>query len=349
MGDASMKAAALTFERPGALQATTPAEVRGRSRDDVRLLVSRPGHREIVPFPSLPAALHRGDLLVVNRSATIPASLPARGPFGRFLLNLSTDYGHGLWLAEARYAVDRPGPVPLAPGDSIEAGGLPASVVAEYPGLPRLAFVRFEGDVRSALDCVGQPIRYGYIGAPVPLAAYGTIFGDRPGSAEMPSAGRPFTRAVLDALAEGGVGLARITLHAGVSSLEIDTEDVSAFPLFPEPFEVPPETVAAVGATRSAGGRVIAVGTTVVRALESATDGCGIVATRGFTRCYVRPDRPPVVVDALLTGFHDSRTSHLAMIAAFGGLPRWNADYADAIAGGLLWHEFGDVHLLFRN
>ncbi|MCI4328185.1 MAG: S-adenosylmethionine:tRNA ribosyltransferase-isomerase [Thermoplasmata archaeon] len=343
-----MRTSALVFERPVDLQATTPAEVRRRGRDDVRLLVSQPDRREVVPFHALVDLLHEGDLLVVNRSATLAASLPAKAEFGPFVLNLSTDYGHGIWLAEPRFGPARSGPLPLPPGAVFTAGGLRASYIAPYPGLPRLGFVRLEGSVREAMDRFGRPIRYGYVPDAFPLSAYQTAFGDRPGSAEMPSAGRPFTDELLVGLRSRGVEVAPVTLHTGVSSLEIDTEDAGTFPLYPEPFEVPAGTVDAVQRSRARGGRVVAVGTTVVRALESAISDGRLRPAVGFTRRYVTPERPPSVADALLTGFHDSKTSHLAMIAAFGGVARWKSDYAAAIEAGLLWHEFGDVHLLFR-
>jgi S-adenosylmethionine:tRNA ribosyltransferase-isomerase len=342
-----VKATALEFERPAELQATSPPEVRHGSRDDVRLLVSRPGARSVLPFRSIPGALRAGDLLVVNRSATMPASLPATARFGPFLLNLSTSYGRGIWLAEPRYAPGSPGPVPMLPGDRFQAAGLAGTFITQYPGLARLAFVRLDGDATAAMERLGHPIRYGYVDTSYPLEAYRSVFADRPGSAEMPSAGRPFTPGLLDTLARAGVGIAKVTLHTGVSSVEIDTEEVERFPLYPEPFEVPQETVDAIARTRALGGRVVAVGTTVVRALESASTACGVRATEGFTRRFVSPERPPSVADALLTGFHDPRTSHLAMLAAFEGLDRLGADYRRAIEEKLLWHEFGDLHLIF--
>ena len=344
-----MRTTELAFDRPSGLQATVPAEERSGSRDAVRLLVSHPQRRSFRPFAAIGEELNAGDLLVINRSATLPASLPARAPFGPFLLNLSTPYGRGLWLAEPRFDPATPGPVPLRAGDRFDAGGLGASVVAEYPGIPRLAFVRLDGDVSDAMEREGRPIRYGYVGRQFPIEAYQSVYADRPGSAEMPSAGRPFTRSLLDRLGARGVRSAAVTLHAGVSSVEIDADRVGEFPLYPEPFEVPPETVAAIDNTRARGGRVVAVGTTVVRALESALGPCGIVATSGFARAFVRPDRPPTVADALLTGLHDPRTSHLAMLAAFAGIDRLRADYAAAIEARLLWHEFGDSHLIFRS
>ncbi|MCI4321826.1 MAG: S-adenosylmethionine:tRNA ribosyltransferase-isomerase [Thermoplasmata archaeon] len=344
-----MRTAELAFLRPPGLEATAPPELRRGSRDAVRLLVSRPHSRSIGEFPSVVGELRAGDLLVVNRSATVAASLPAEAAFGRFLLNLSTPYGRGIWVAETRFDAATPGPVPLAPGSDFSVGGIEASYVAEYPGVPRLGFFRLHGDVDGAMALHGRPIRYGYLDRAYPIEAYQAVYADRPGSAEMPSAGRPFTPRLLATIARAGVRIASITLHAGVSSVEIGSEDVAATPIYPEPFEVPAATASAVAATRGSGGRVVAVGTTVVRALESAREAAGIVPTRGFARAFVRPERPPVVVDALLTGFHDPRTSHLAMLAAFAGLPRLREDYESAIEARLLWHEFGDSHLIFRD
>lgn len=161
----------------------------------------------------------------------------------------------------------------------------------------------------------------------------------------MPSAARPFTARVLRHLAAKGVGLASLTLHTGVSSLEVETDDATRHPLPPEPFEVPPETARAVRATKAAGGRVIAVGTTVVRALESAWAG-EVRPTTGFTRLYLHPGRAVRVVDGLLTGFHDPRASHLAMLYAVAGRSLVQSAYAEAVREGYLWHEFGDSHLL---
>jgi S-adenosylmethionine:tRNA ribosyltransferase-isomerase len=218
--------------------------------------------------------------------------------------------------------------------------------VAPYPGLARLLFMQVEGDVARAMAREAEPIRYSYVAQPLPLSCYQTIFSRVPGSAEMPSAGRPFTLECVRALASRGVRLATITLHTGVSSLEVETPDVEAQPLYPEPFEVPPATARAVNEARGAGRRVVAVGTTVVRALESAHDGKHVRPARGFTRLYVNPYRPARAVDGLLTGFHDPLTSHLAMLYGLAGEELVRASYAHAVAGSYLWHEFGDSHLI---
>ena len=170
---------------------------------------------------------------------------------------------------------------------------------------------------------------------------YQTVYARRPGSAEMPSAGRAFSSAVIDALTAKGVGMATITLHTGVSSLEEHE------PPYEEWFEVTAETADAVAAARSRGNRVVAVGTTVVRALESATDEAGRMrSARGWTDLIVTPQRGVRAADSLLTGFHEPQASHLAMLEAFAGRGHLEAAYAAALREGYLWHEFGDLHLI---
>lgn len=346
----------LQFDRPEQLVATEPAEARGLERDDVRLLVSTGAdeHRH-TRFRALSNFLTPNDLLVVNQSATLPAALDATGPPGEFLVDLCTDYGNGLWLVEPRWSPSSPGPVPLSAGDDIEAGGLSGRVVSEFPRIERLVFVRFDGDVRAVLDEHGRPIRYGYVEDSFPLDAYQTYFAAEPGSAEMPSAARPFTERVLTRLRADGVGLASITLHTGVSSLEVEFDQCELHcssepvtPLYPEPFRVPPPTVAAVNRTRRQGGRVVAVGTTVVRALESAWNPVEnrVEATSGFTRRFVTPDSGTNVVAGLLTGMHDPETTHLAMLFAIAGRDFVLRGYEEAIDERYLWHEFGDSHLI---
>ncbi len=341
-----MKRDTLYFDRPAALQATAPPEARGVARDEVRLLVSSPTGHQHSTFRQLADFLDPGDLLVVNRSATLAASLPAVGKLGNLLLNLSTNYGDGIWLAEPRWSSNRPGPLPMMPGDIIHVGTQQVQMIAPHPGLPRLWFVRAEGNLCTAMAQHGRAIRYGYVEQPHPLAAYQTIFGKVPGSAEMPSAGRPFTRRVLRSLHDRGIQLAGILLHTGVSSLEIETDEIEEQSMYAEPFQVPPATANAVNQARAAGRRVIAVGTTVVRALEAAWDGERVAAARGFTRLYIHPRRGTHAVDGLITGLHDPLASHLAMLYAVAGEELIRTGYAEAVAHGYLWHEFGDSHLI---
>ncbi|MBB6096870.1 S-adenosylmethionine:tRNA ribosyltransferase-isomerase [Deinobacterium chartae] len=340
-----MKAAALEFERPAALAARAPAEALGRERDAVRLLVSTPDGHHHSRFANLANFLEAGDLLVVNRSATLPASLAAQGEAGSFVLNLSNRYGPGLWLAEPRRSASEPGGVAPRPQQSFLVGGTGGRFLAPFPRLPRLWFVHLENE-REAMRRSGSPIRYGYLEGQYPLGAYQTVFADRPGSAEMPSAARPFTSRVLTDLRARGVELARITLHTGVSSLEVETENLEDHVLYPEAFEVDAAAAQAVNAARAAGRRVIAVGTTVVKALESAWDGRAVRPARGFTRRFLHPGRPVSSVNGLISGLHDPRASHLALLYALAGEEMVRGAYREAVRERYLWHEFGDSHLL---
>lgn len=338
----------IDFERPSQLQATQPPEARGLARDEVRLLVSTPaGHRH-ARFVDLPSFLEAGDLLVVNRSATLAASLPATGAIGSFILNLSTFYGSGVWLAEPRWSPALPGPLPLQAGQSLTVAGLPATLIAAHPGIERLWFVRIAGDVCRAMALHGSPIRYGYLAQPAPLGAYQTYFSAVAGSAEMPSAARPFSQRVVDGLRARGVAIAGLLLHTGVSSLEIDTAQIEEHRLYAEPFHVPGATAKAVNQAREEGRRVIAVGTTVVRALESAWDGQRLQARRGFTGVYIHPGTGSRAVDGLITGLHDPKASHLAMLYAIAGQSIIRSAYEEAVAERYLWHEFGDSHLILK-
>jgi len=342
-----MRRADLVFDRPEDLFARTPPEKRGRGRDDVRLLVTLPdGHRH-ARFEDLPRFLRPGDLLVVNESAAIPASLPVEGRMGDILLNLCTRFRSDLWVAEPRWSPGKPGPMPVRPGDELHVGAARIRLLSEYPGLPRLWFALADRPFESIAAEVGGPIHYGYTDA-WPMEVYQTEFSRVPGSAEMPSAARPITPRIKGLLEEAGVGFASILLHTGVSSLEIEGETVEGEAMYPEPFSVPRETAEAVNRTHARGGRVIAVGTTVVRAVESAWAPEGVLPRSGFSRLQVNPDRGVHAVDGLLTGFHDPVTSHLALLSAFLGIDGVRSAYTEAIREGYLWHEFGDSHLVIQ-
>ena len=338
---------------PPALEAREPAEARGIARDEVRLMVSHLDRDEIehARFDELARFLTAGDLLVVNASATINAALPATRPAGEsVVIHLSQRLPSGMWSVELRRPAD-PGTRPLLEASVGEVLALPegasARLVAPY-GAPRLDGVRLwvarlevPGALHAYLDRVGHPIRYGYVPREWPLSYYQTIFAREPGSAEMPSAGRPFTVRSLDALAGRGVSIAPIVLHTGVSSLE-DHE-----PPYAERYRVTAATARAVNETRAAGGRVIAVGTTPVRALESVASRDGFVEPgQGWTDLVIGGERGLRAVDGLLTGFHEPRASHLALLEALAGQEHLTRAYAVALEAGYLWHEFGDVHLL---
>jgi S-adenosylmethionine:tRNA ribosyltransferase-isomerase len=342
-----MKRAELIYSRPLELQATAPAEARGVPRDQARLMVSTRADRHVhTQFFDLARFLNPGDLLVFNDSATLPASLRASGSPGDFIVDFATDFGQGTWLVEPRWSTSQPGPLPLSAGEEIVVGGLDARLIATYPGLPRLWFAQISGDVRAAMNRLGAPIRYGYVKEAYPLATYQTVFARHPGSAEMPSAAYPFTERVVNDLRARGAQLAAITLHTGVSSLEVESEIVEEHPLYPEPFTVSEAAAQAVNAARREGRRVVAVGTTVVRALESAWNGHEVAARQAFTRLYIHPQRGVHVIDGLITGLHDPVTSHLAMLYTIAGQDLIRAAYEEAVKERYLWHEFGDSHLI---
>lgn len=337
--------AAVSFALPPANEATTTPERRGLPRDGVRLLVTdlaTSAHHDAV-FRALPSFLRRGDLLVANDSATLPAALVARrAGGGTFALHLSTRIADELWIAEPREPAGGEHE-PFAGGERVGlADGASATFLAPVDAAhPRLwyAALTLPQPLEAFLARHGAPIRYRYVGEALPLADYQTIFARVPGSAEMPSAGRPFTQRTLDALRAAGVGIATITLHTGVSSPERHERP------YREWFDVPAATAAAVNDARRRGGRVIAVGTTVVRALESAAADDEATAASGWTDLIVTPGRGVAVVDGLLTGFHEPEASHLDLLRAFAGDVLERA-YGHALGDGYLWHEFGDVHLL---
>ena len=333
--------AALAFDLPARLEAPEPPA----RRDEVRLLAASPAGLEHHGFRDLPDLLEAGDLLVVNDSATLPAALPLTD--GR-RLHLSTplprwngawpDDGYERWVVELRH-----GGAPDRGGRAGERLALPAGgegeLLAPYLGGRRLwaARLRLPAPLLDYIAAHGEPIRYQHLPRPLPLADFQTIFATELGSAEMPSAGRPFSRRLLNALGARGVAIAEVTLHAGVSSLERGESP------YPERFRGPPDTAAAVNAAR----RVIAVGTTVVRALETAASPDGTVAPfEGWTRLAVTPERGVAVVDGIVTGWHDPDASHLLMLEAIAGRELVERSYAEALAHGYRRHELGDSHLV---
>jgi S-adenosylmethionine:tRNA ribosyltransferase-isomerase len=330
-----------TFEVPAALEAREPAEVRGLTRDGVRLMVSRSRAGTVThhQFAELPSLLLPGDLLVVNTSRTLPAAVRA----GDEEVHFSGQQPDGSWLAEFRKSSGKTS-LPNEAGPSRPVITLPGGAELRVVGAAsaRLWRVRASVSVVPYLLKHGFPIRYSYAaGGQWPLAAYQTVFGTRPGSAEMPSAARPFTEATVTALVSRGVTVAPVTLHCGVSSLEAGEDP------YAEWFDVPPATARLVNLARRSGGRVIAAGTTVVRALESAvTEDNRTGARTGWTSHVVTPQSPVRVVDGLLTGLHEPRSSHLRMLAAFHDTGLLERCYEAALAQEYLWHEFGDVHLM---
>lgn len=336
--------------QPRLAPATAPIETTGRKRHDVALLVSQRAMTTETRFHRIGEHLAHGDVLVVNTSATEPAALEGRYRGSPVGVHVSGPAPDGGWVVELR-SPDRSGPVLTARRcDRIDFddGWLILLGPVERTGRGvRLWEAEWRGR-RGLVDVVrstGRPIRYSYVPEQWPIDAYRTIFEvRRPGfsSAEMPSAARPFTREVVRDLERRGVTPAFVTLHTGVSSLESHEGPL------PERFEVGEATAAAINRARKQGRRVIAVGTTSVRAIESAVRDQMVVATRGWTDLVISPDRPPVVVDGLVTGWHPPEASHLDLIEAIVGSEAVSAAYQTAHELGYRSHEFGDSCLLLR-
>ncbi|MEU6308217.1 S-adenosylmethionine:tRNA ribosyltransferase-isomerase [Streptomyces chartreusis] len=354
---------------PEELSARVPAEQRGPGlgRDAVRLLVSRGTAVSHHAFRELPRLLRAGDLLVVNTSQTLAAAVDGRVGHARVVVHFSTRGDDGRWAVELRDPDERGTTRARAGGPAGSEVVLPGGLrlVLEEPlnpGSERLWWARVAGplDVEGAGESPtaapgtgvfglmrehGRPIRYSYTERDQPLSVYRTVFAlpsaDGAGSAEMPSAARPFTAGLVTELVSRGVQIAPISLHTGVASAEAHE------PPYPERFAVPEASARLINAVKAGDGRVVAVGTTAVRAVESAVDADGVVRARaGWTDLVVTPERGVRVVDGLLTGLHEPEASHLLMLEAVAGRDAINRSYEEALRGLYLWHEFGDVHLI---
>ncbi|MFI6036682.1 S-adenosylmethionine:tRNA ribosyltransferase-isomerase [Streptomyces sp. NPDC051315] len=343
----------LALRVPEELSARVPAEQRGpgRERDSVRLLVSRGTQVAHHVFRELPGLVRAGDLLVVNTSSTLAAAVDGWIGHARVVAHFSTRGDDGRWAVELRDPDGRGTTRARAGGPAGTevrlAGGV--RLVCEEPlsgGSGRLWWARVSGGtVPGLLREHGRPIRYSYTEREQPLSVYQTVFAlpsdDGSGSAEMPSAARPFTARLVAELVSRGVCFAPVTLHTGVASAEVHE------PPYPERFAVPEASARLINAVRAGDGRVIAVGTTAVRAVESAAGPDGVVrACEGWTDLVVTPGRGVRVVDGLLTGLHEPEASHLLMLEAVAGRAAIDRGYAEALRGRYLWHEFGDVHLV---
>ncbi|MCY7400830.1 MAG: S-adenosylmethionine:tRNA ribosyltransferase-isomerase [Nocardioides sp.] len=332
--------------------APQPAEDRGLARDEVRLMVATPDGLSHGQFRDLPEHLQAGDVLVVNTSATVNAEIDAVLDGTPVVVHVAHRLDGGDRVAELRTAPDAARALlDASVGDVVKVGDVRLVLRSPWPtesaSSPtgsgnRLWRVLVRGDLDRQLAWNGRPVAYGYLDRRYPLSAYQTVFGTRPGSAEMASAGRPFTSSLVTRLVTSGVMLAPVTLHTGVSSQEAGEAPG------PEWFEVPPTTARVINTARDDGGRVIAVGTTATRAVESAVRGLRVVASRGWTDRVVTPTEPPRVVDGLITGWHDPMASHLLLVEAVAGQVLTQAAYDAAVAEGYLWHEFGDSALLLR-
>ena len=347
----------LDFELPPELEASAPPEARGLERDAVRLMVSYRHDNRVIHsrFREITDFLTPGDLLVINTSGTLNAALSATRVDGTPLeLHLSTHLPADLWIVEVRQpdgTATKPFKDALAGEILSLATGATATLHVPYQtdrqtpavGPTRLwiATLSLPEPLLGYLSQHGFPIRYGYVKQGWPGCYYQTVYATEPGSAEMPSAGRAFTSDLLTRLMAQGVGIAPLLLHTGVASVE-DHE-----PPYEEFYRVSLDTARLVNAAHNSGKRVIAVGTTVVRALETVTDTEGTTHPgEGWTREIITPARGIRAVDGMLTGLHEPRATHLAMLETLAGLPHLQITYAAALQAGYLWHEFGDLHLI---
>jgi S-adenosylmethionine:tRNA ribosyltransferase-isomerase len=339
------------FELPDSLSATEPPEARGLARDEVRLLVASADRIRHTRFTQLWEHLAPGDVLVVNTSQTLAAAVRGVRADGRpVVVHRSSRLDDGAWVVELRPPGPASGPITDAVvGELVDLpGDVSLRLVESYPAAdadrPRLWRATTSPPVAESkgyLDRHGRPISYAYVPRAWSLWAYQTVFATDPGSAEMPSAGRPFSPELVTRLVNAGVTIAPLTLHTGVSSLDDDEGPL------PEPYAVPADTVRIVNSARSAGRRIVAVGTTVARALESVAGPDGTVAAgRGWTDLLLGPERPARVVDGLVTGWHAPGASHLRLLEAVAGRDLVRRAYRAALDEQYRWHEFGDSCLL---
>jgi S-adenosylmethionine:tRNA ribosyltransferase-isomerase len=348
----------IEFSLPSELEASEPPEARGLRRDQVRLMVSsystdRVTHTRFYHFPRF---LTEGDVVVINTSRTRNSALLGTRADGTILeLHLSTHLDNGLWTVEVR-SMDEAGKTKhfedIHVGEILSLPGH-VPVLLQEPYISDcndntkpsetlwLAKIEFPQDVDQYLTRYGFPIRYNYVKEKWPLSFYQTVYATENGSAEMPSAGRPFTSKLLKRLEAKGVRIAPLILHTGVSNIETHE------PPYKEYYRVSSETAQVVNEARSAGRRIVAVGTTVIRALETVTNRNGKThAGEGWTCLVITPQRKLQAVNALLTGMHEPEASHLAMLEALAGTSHLKVAYGEALRKGYLWHEFGDLHLI---
>ena len=343
------------FSSPDDRTATEPPELRGVQRDAVRLMIATPAGIQHTIFFCLAEHLRAGDVLVVNTSATIPGQLDGSRNGVPVIVHIANRLPDGTRVVELRSAPDAA--TPILDGRVREQIDLPGDglieLIAPYPksgSSPTgfgsrlwLARVSAPGKLSRYLCEQARPISYGYLSASFPISAYQTIFALHPGSAEMPSAGRPFSAELVTRLVAQGVIFAPVTLHTGLSS-----QDAGEAPQ-PEWFEVTEATADVINSSRARGGRVIAVGTTATRAVESAAQPDGTVAAAtGWTDLVISPDRPVRVVDGLITGWHNPEASHLLLVESVAGAELTQHAYDAAVAEHYLWHEFGDSCLLLK-
>ena len=357
MSEETIGIPSLEFDLPAELEASEPPEARGLSRDQVKLMVSNYQTDNVAhaKFRDIIDYLDAGDVLVINTSGTMNAALNVTRQDGTPLeLHLSTQLPANLWSVELRKPV-KGSTQPFYEAVAGETFNLPegGEVTVHMPHNPLqrnveegkvrlwLATLQLPYELPCYLETYGFPIRYSYVNAQWPNEYYQTVYATEMGSAEMPSAGRAFSSDLITRLVAKGVRVMPILLHTGVASLE-DHEAP-----YEEYFEVPTETAETINIARKAGKKIVAVGTTVIRALETVTQEDGYVHPgQGWTDVIITPQRGIRAVNGLLTGFHEPRATHLAMLSAIAGFDHLTVAYTQALEQKYLWHEFGDLHLI---
>ncbi len=336
----------LDFYLPDELNASHPPEKRGLRRDHVRMMVLNRTTGEIQHdrFNRLMNYLQPGDLIILNNSRTIPAVL--KGNWLRKLEQMAPQVE--VRLARRRNEDSWDALIianPINIGDTLHFSSDLSATVIENKGDSPLKTIQFSKkgtDLFNAIYSLGDPIRYEYINQPWALDYYQTVFASHPGSVEMPSAGRAFSWELLFSLMQEGVQVDYIQLHTGLSYL-LDDEFESSPEDNDEEYHISERTMEKILATKANGKKVIAVGTTVVRALESAARNN---ALSGMTNLYIHPHYPLKIVDGIMTGFHEPKASHLDMLSAFISEQYLRSAYDEAIKSRYLWHEFGDMNLI---
>lgn len=344
-----MKVSELDYPLPESAIAQEPAPERSRSR--LLVLDRNGGELRHCGFQELPALLAPGDALVLNNTQVIPARLFGRKRGGRAQIELLLleDLGGQRWKALAQRARR------LRPGVVVELDERLCAHVEEDRGDGQFV-LRFEllGNWMELLARIGRVPLPPYIRRD-PQAdpardreRYQTVFARVPGSAAAPTAGLHFTPELLSACRRRGLRIIEITLHVGLDTFRpVLCEDLEAHPIHSESYEVSEEAAVALNEVRAAGGRIVAVGTTTTRALETSADEEGLFhAQSGRTRLFILPGHVFRGVDALLSNFHLPRSTLLAMVAAFAGRERVLATYAEALSAGYRFYSYGDAMLI---
>ncbi len=343
------------YHLPKNLECSIPTEIRGINRDEVRLMISNISTDNVQhdTFKNIVDYLNEDDVLVVNTSGTIKAAIPAKNKNNTFLqIHLSTQLKNKKWVAELREISENNTQRYFGgqPNEIIELihGGSIRLIQPYYSNSNQEDHLQLwtieliiEEEVSHYLEKFAQNIQYFNIKKNYPNSFYQTIFAKEFGSAEMPSAGRAFTQNVLDQLEKKGVEIIPILLHTGVASLEMNEKP------YEEYFEISKKSATAINNARKKGKNIIAVGTTVIRAIETLTSSQKITSSgKGWTNIFITPERGVNGIDGLITGFHEPKASHLFMLEAITKRKHLEITYHEAVHHKYLWHEFGDLHLI---